>query len=290
MWKLKELSPPSGTTVYHIYVITCISKGKIEKHDTDKLVHFGPCTDTLLPLLALCFQPLAKTDKAFKNKKVSKCGAKWPGLLSLTLNELSLRYQRPLWHHYRFALRGIIARQKVYLQITSYVCTVWGLFKACRSKWNCSIKNRIVQLLTFSFWKIIIPSHARKTPTRTHTREGLRFQCLLSPAGRGGCSRPAEIRQREQILDRSIPLRGFPISTTLKSYHLWHIGWAHKSLLGGIQSNKMLPPPSVLGWLGTPWSGRGGWDAAGTPGGNRLFPFPNWWKWLLCCMCPILSA
>lgn len=100
VWKLRELSPPSGTTVYYMYVITCISKGKIEKHDADKLVHFGPCPDTLLPLLALCLQPLTKTDKAFKNKKVSKCGAKWPGLLSLTLKELSLKYQRPLWHHY----------------------------------------------------------------------------------------------------------------------------------------------------------------------------------------------
>lgn len=45
---------------------------------------------------------------------------------------------------------------------------------------------------------------------------------------------------------RSILLSGFPTSTAPKSYHLWHIGWAYKSLLGRIQSNKSLSTPAVL--------------------------------------------
>lgn len=73
-----------------------------------------------------------------------------------------------------------------------------------------------------------------------------RIQQLLSLPGLCGGSDPVEIRQREQILERSILLSGFPISTTKKSYHLWHIGWAYKSLLDGIQSNKSLSTPSVL--------------------------------------------
>lgn len=72
------------------------------------------------------------------------------------------------------------------------------------------------------------------------------IQQLLSPAGLGGRSDPVEIRHREQILDRSIAFSGFPISTAVQSHHLWHIGWAYKSLLGGIQSNKSPSPPSAL--------------------------------------------
>lgn len=82
---------------------------------------------------------------------------------------------------------------------------------------------------------------------------------LHSLPGLCGCSAPVEIRQREQILQRSILLSGFPISTTLKSYHLWHIGWAYKSLLGGIQSDKSLSTPSVLVGLEMQQTGRSGW-------------------------------
>lgn len=99
----------------------------------------------------------------------------------------------------------------------------------------------------------------------------IRFQQLRTPPGLCGCSDPVATRQREQIFQRSILLSGFPISTTLKSYHLWHIGWAYKSLLGGIQSNKSLSTPSVLVGLVDVNDGR---SQVATPGGAFTFLLP----------------
>ena len=48
----------------------------------------------------------------------------------------------------------------------------------------------------------------------------VRFQRLCSPPGLCICSDPVEIRQREQISERSILLSGFPIPATPESYHL----------------------------------------------------------------------